>query len=696
MVSAHLGTDNGESKEDEGAALAMSGAAASTELDNDSIEVQVAPVVRESAAPPPPPPRRKTASAPVLANLSAIDQSASPATRAERAQEIVDACRKALKPVDPRAKTDPAVTARLHFEAARQLEFPLTDLEAASEHYKRALAVRPDHLPSIRGALRVALRRHDLQAALPLFDMEVERTRRPERRMGLLMQKASILSALGRPEEARNTWKQAAEFAGSNAAPFQALVLSERRAASWPSLEQAYDRLAQIASSDSRYRGAILVEWARVTDVMRNDAATAADLLRSALNADPSTLGALPALERILYIKGRWHELVEVETVLAEQTTEPALRGHVYFRMSRVLVHRLGRLDDGIAALERAYTDVPNDVGIVEEMCRLYEMSGAHSKLARALEILFSLMPEPSARAGMAYRIGRIYEEQIKEFSRAIHWYRTELERDPTHGPAASALASVYESEQQWEPLVAMRVAEAAALHDGASRAQAFHKVGELVEQRLKKPADAIGHYARALTAQPGYAPAFTAMTRLLARAGRWLELIEVYEQLATAEYDADSRLTNLFKIGRIYEDVLGDFEKAYHAYSRVLEVRSSHVEAMHSMQRVAESGALYEELIQSLELEANAAQEPTRRLALLHCAAEIKKHKLNQIDAALAVWKRILEVERTLRTGITGHGGDFQVRGTLGGVARYHAPDAAPGVGWGCPCGYAIRTRPS
>lgn len=610
------------------------------------VDVAPNPVVKESAPPPAPPPPPRRSNAPVMANLGLIERVVAPASRLERAREVVASCEKALKATEPRTKTDPLIAARLHFEAARQLEFPINDLEAAAEHYKRSLAARPDHLPSIRGARRVALRRNDIPGALPLFDMEFERTRRPERRMDLLMQKASLLSALSRADEARTTWKLAMEFAGSNAAPFQALALSERRAAAWPALEHAYERLAQIATSDSRYRGALLAEWARVADAMRSDSATAADIFRSALAADPATLGALPALERILYNKARWHELVEVQQSLAAQTTEPALRGYVYFRMSRVLVHRLGRLEDGIAVLERGYSDVPSDVGIVEELCRLYELAGAPAKLARGLEILFSLLLDPSARAGLAFRIGRVYEEQLKDPLRAGNWYLRELERDPTHAPSSSALAELYEAQEQWEPLVNMRLAEASALHDGALRAQAFTRVGELVEKRLRKPSEAIAHYARGLAAQPGFAPAFNALTRLLAQSGRWLELIEVHEQLTGEQYDADTRLTNLFKIGRLYEDTLGDHPKAYHAYSRALEVRAGHLEAMHAMQRVADSGELHEQLINALELEAGATQDPARRLALWHRAAEIRLSKLNQLEAAIGAWKKILDLD--------------------------------------------------
>ena len=600
----------------------------------------------------------------MLPNLSLLEQTVVPASRVERAQEIIESCRKALKLLDPRSKSDPGNAARLHFEAARQFEFPINDLDAAADHYKRALAMRPDHLPTIRGSRRVAVRRNDLLAALPLFDMEIERTKRPERRMDLLLQKASTLVALGRQDEARTTWKAAVEFADNNAAPFLALALAERRAAAWPSLEQAYDRLAQITSADGRHRAALLVEWARVSDVMRNDAAVACDLLRSALAADSATLGALPALGRLLYTKGRWHELVEVEAALAEQTTEPALRGYAYLRMSRILVYRLGRMEEGILALERAHADLPTEIGIIEELCRLYEAASAHSKWARGLEILFSVVQEPSARAGLAFRIARLYEEHLNDTGRAIHWYIRELERDPTYAPAAEALAALYERHEQWQALVTMRLAEAEGLRDGSLRALAFYRVGELVEQRLRKPDEAIAHYGRALVAQPGFAPAFGSMTRLLASARRWPELIEVFEQLASDQYDVDTRLTNLFKIGRLYEDALGDFPKAYHAYARALDVRSAHVEAMHAMQRVAERGELHEQLIQALELEAGSAQDPTRRLALSHRAAEVRKSKLNQLDAAIASWKHILEQDARYEPALQALATTYKVAG--------------------------------
>jgi len=372
----------------------------------------------------------------------------------------------------------------------------------------------------------------------------------------------------------------------------------------------------------------------------------------------------LPALARLLYGKARWHELVEVEAAIAEQTTEPALRGYAYWRMSRVLVYRLGRMEEGIAALERAHTDLPNDIGIVEELCRLYELAADYGKWARGLEILFSLLQEPAARAGLAFRIARLYEENLSDIGRAIHWYIRELERDPTFAPAAEALAVLYERHEQWQPLVTMRLAEAEGLQDGALRAQAFSRVGELVEQRLRKPDDAIALYSRALAALPGYAPAFNALTRLLGAARRWPELIEVLEQLTVESYDADTRLTNLFKIGRLYEDALGDFTKAYHAYARVLEVRPQHAEALHAMQRTAERGGLYEPLVEALELEANASQESGRRLSLFHRAAEIKKIQLNQLDAAIASWKHVLELDARYEPALHALAGAYKSAG--------------------------------
>ena len=57
--------------------------------------------------------------------------------------------------------------------------------------------------------------------------------------------------------------------------------------------------------------------------------------------------------ERLLEAHQRWRDLVQVLQKEASQATDPAVRGMALYRMGRVLVDRLGNVDEGVAALEK-------------------------------------------------------------------------------------------------------------------------------------------------------------------------------------------------------------------------------------------------------------------------------------------------------------------------------------------------------
>src|SRR5207248_3270025 len=131
---------------------------------------------------------------------------------------------------------------------------------------------------------------------------------------------------------------------------------------------------------------------------------------------------------------------------------------------------------------------------------------------------------------------------------------------------------------EHWTALIAMHLGEAGASRDNARRAAAHARVAEILEQRLGNVDQAVEHHTRALGPVPGYAPAFKALSRLYATAGRFRELAELYERAVDQAKDGDSKITYLFKIGRIQEDSLGAPLTALAAYRRILDIDPGHL----------------------------------------------------------------------------------------------------------------------
>ncbi|HEY5957738.1 MAG TPA: hypothetical protein VIV60_14340, partial [Polyangiaceae bacterium] len=529
-----------------------------------------------------------------------------------------------------------------------QCEYPLRNLPRAVEEYRRAILLRPDHAPSIRGARRVLFQLGDLAGAVQLFDAEVRLVSNPKRRAELLLQKADCLQQLNRDAEWLKTLTAAAELVPNDVGVIMSEVLGERRAGNPATLDRALARLVEATASEPKLRAIVLSQRARLAEVVQKDSKSAIELYRAALAADVHAPAVVPALERLYYAEGRYNELAEVTALAAKQALTEQGRALALQRLSQIHLDELGRMEDGVAAIERAHADLPTDVVILEDLIGAYERSGKSAQLAAALERLYGLHGDPEGRAGIAYRIGRLYETALKDQTKAAIWYARELDRNPADTAALEALGGLYAQHDQWKPMVQMRLAEAEACQDGPRRAAAFAAVARIMESKLGDPGEACRLHARALAADSAFVPSFIALERLLGAFGRHTELIKWLEQTVEATNDADERNALLFKIGRIEEDMLGNARAAFLTYERITGTSGTHIqlEALHAMQRAAERGQLWVELARAIEQEASLSKDTHKRAALLHRAAEVYADELDEIDGACTRFKRVLDIE--------------------------------------------------
>lgn len=573
-----------------------------------------------------------------------------------RARAIIAACEDAIKSVT-RDKKDAEQSARWHYEIARQSEYPLGDLERAAEEYQRAVSLRPDHVPSIRGARRVLLRQGNSSQALQWFDAEVRLVGKPKRRADLLLQKAECLSKLNRDAEIPKTLSAALEILPTDVGVAAASVLAERRAGNPTTLDRALSQFVEASSADPKLRAVLLAERARIAEAVRKDTKAAIELYRAALTADRQAPGVVGALERLYYQEARHNELAEVTALAAQQAPTEQGKALALQRLSQLLLERLGRINEGISAIEQAHAGLPTDIAILEDLIHAYERNGKSAQLATALERWYALQTDVKASAGVAYRIGKIHEHALEDDVRAATWYARELERSPADAAALEALGGLYTKHSQWKQMVQMRLAEAEACQNGARRAYALSAVARIVESKLKDADEACRLYARALAAHSSYAPAFLSLERLLGAAGRHAELVKLYEQAIESSADLDERNALLFKVGRIQEDILGNPRAAYGAYERVAGQGSAHAqfESLHSMQRAAERGQLWMELVRALENEASLIKDPQKKLALLHRAAEVVAEELGEVDGASTRYKKVLELDAKFEPTLLG-----------------------------------------
>lgn len=640
---------------------------------------------RRSAPPrpssPPPPPVQPTAQSPI--RRAELQSAVAAPQTLERMEVTLDATTllnvagaiaQSGLPAEPRARAardllaalgqelaqnpKPFRAGRLHFEMGRLYEAPLGETTEAVEHYQHAHSLLGDHLPAIRGARRGLLALGRAQEALPLFDAEIRLTAEPERKAQLFYEKGCLLEdQLGQRKEARDAFESALDLGPADVTRLKGVERIQSVSRSWDELSRSLEREANLVQGDVRHRAAVIAARARLFESHRRDAATATELYQRALEGDPQTLSALHALKRLHYSHQRWRDLIAVLSREAELASDSAVRALCYYRMGRLFLDRLGILDEGVRALERAAAENPDDAMILEELARAYELARRPQELAGVLERLAESTSSTAERLGHYQRIGELYETALRDEAQAIDWYERARALDRAHVPVLQALSKLYAQRGAFEPLIDVHVGEAEAVQDPARRAAAHARIAEIYELKLDNAEQAMAHHARALGLLPGYSASFKALVRLLSHAGRYTELVELYERAVDRGSDAETKVTYLYKIGRLYEDALNAPDQAVVAYRRLLEVAPQELAALHSLQRAAENARLFEELIAALELEAERTGDRRRKLELYHRAGEVAETDLGDESRAIGLYKRAIELDKTYAPGYSALG---------------------------------------
>lgn len=563
-------------------------------------------------------------------------------SEATRAEEFLKRAEGEL-PTRPHA----ASRARIRFECGRLCEAVLGKPEDAIGHYRKALVDNPAHVPSIRALRRLLLTKGEYGASVPLFDAQIAATRAPAARAALLYEKGRLLEdRLGQRREGREAFAAALELNPGDAALLKAVTRAELAARAWDALDKTVEQSVATVKNDSRHRAALLVDRARIAESRRKNLAQAAELYQAALDADPRSDAAVHALKRLHYSHQRWRDLIGVLEREADQVADPNARAMALYRVGRIEIDKLGNLEQGTHALERALGVVKDDRLVLEALMRAYEAMQNHTALSNVLARLSDLAQTDAERIAYLTRGAQLFEDQLGDDKTAVAWYEKALSFDRAHAPALAALSRLYGRTKSWESLLAICAGEAEAARDPHRRAYAYARMAEILEKELGKPDMALQHHARALGVVPGYAASFKALVRLYTAGRKYAELVELYERAVDLASDTETKVTYLFKIGRVHEDALGDSHAALTAYRRILTIDAGHVGAVHAAQRAAERGGLFRELVDMLEIEAKLVKDAKERLMLLHRAGEVAEHDLGDDAVALGLQRRVLELE--------------------------------------------------
>ncbi|HLL22840.1 MAG TPA: hypothetical protein VK427_11945, partial [Kofleriaceae bacterium] len=417
------------------------------------------------------------------------------------------------------------------------------------------------------------------------------------------------------------------------------------------------------------------------------------------LRLDPENVRANEELAGKFRALGRWNDLI---SVLTRRSEAPDLPDDERVRLLREIAdlwaERFGNFANAVKPLERILEVAPaGSEHFVEAVHRLKEIYTKRRQWRALIDLLGreSRVSDGDDRRAKQSEMARLAAERLGDSRLAIEIYNTVLaEAGADHAETLAALASLYEREKRWMPLVEVLHRQAnAAFADTEKKRETIailEKLGQVYADRLSAPQAGATVWQQVLDLDPNHARGLRTLRELYAMAGDFAGLERLYARLGQQEELVDALLGIADRIEgkqqrlplveraaqlaqqraeaaaagtvtvasskpsrRARRDSDGSpaqqaLERARQVWERVLAIEPHHVGAASALVPIYTAQEKWARLITVLEIELAAAPDPTAKLAKIAQIRQLTEQKLASRTLAFAWTLRAFDLDPT------------------------------------------------
>ncbi|HUH00576.1 MAG TPA: tetratricopeptide repeat protein [Kofleriaceae bacterium] len=452
------------------------------------------------------------------------------------------------------------------------------------------------------------------------------------------------------------------------------LEVSDEEPAALESLDRLYsaEKLpAELVSVLQRRADAASTEAARVAllhriaDLQERELRNPTEAIaayRAVLNVADADGAALDALERLYRGEEDWSELSSILLRRIELTTDPDARRALRFSAAEVSDSRLNDAFEAIAQLNAVLDDDSSDTEALAELDRIFQRDQMWIELVDVLDKRAELEVDVAARAELGFRAADVVGKELLDLERSLDRYAMVLQVDPKHPGARKALDALtrnedmlarasavlerlYLNEADFDAVAALYERRLAVpAHDLELRKQQYARLVELHEVSRGDPASAFAVLARAMAEAPDDTRVHAELERLAATRGSWDELVELFEKRLADTMDAELEYVFAAKLASLYEEALGDLDRAASCWRRALDVANDEREPLAALDRIYGRASKFEELAEILAREAEASLDADEQASFLFRLGDVREQSLEDPAGAVSAYRDVLD----------------------------------------------------
>lgn len=535
---------------------------------------------------------------------------------------------------------------------------------AAMEHFMRSEENREKVARLLEPHLLQAEQWKTLAWALTIV---LENTAEPQERYALYMRLAEIYSE--RLGDERVTFKTLCAALREHPAKVELWERLERMAGQLDMLPELAERFEEAYRSErlgDEARLALAHRISHLLDTTLGQMAKAAPYYKTVFEADPNSAKAFEALEGYYTNEEKWEDLLRLyrEAIDGGSTVYSLLD----FQLKVCFI--LEEVKQDVNAAISAYRGVteldPGNTQAVRALSLLYEEAGMWQELSDLLFDQLGRSEGEDARA-LRFRIGEIAERELHRREDALEQYELVLLEDPDNLRAQEALERLleipnlrmrvakvlertYEHQGAAEPLARVLVIELENEElDTPERVGILMRVADLRERRLSDPKGAFEVLCRALREDPAHADARINLARLADEEGFFEQYAALLDEVIPRVVEDVPLAAGLMtEVAQIYDEQLGELDKALEAYRRLLSLDPENAQtalvAVEALERILSGNEDWLGLLDVLRTKVRLLGDPVEEKSVLHRMAELEESVLERIPRAVGLFREILE----------------------------------------------------
>jgi len=561
---------------------------------------------------------------------------------------------------------DPAERVDALLQAAETSEVGLEDADAAFEMLARALraGVASEDLPRVLSDFeRLALSTERFADCVATLSEVAPELLELELRIELRMRAAAMArDRLGDGALAREQYRKVLEQQPDHAAALDELLSLAERAGDHRELVDLLRRKAELCDQRDQ-RSELLIRQAQLFETQVQDFDAAIDAYDRALGENDHP-DAYRGLERLYREAARWDDLATLyEREIDQRVGEPAT---VRYELGLLCLRRLNEPFRALDQFREALALDPDHeptVLVLEELVERpdYRTAAAEllepiylrrmqwAKVTGIIEARLDGEQDPTQRLELLRHLGDVQESHLEDLEGALETYGRLFSEDPHDERSQEKLTRLARSLGRWSRLAEIFHATLQRVEvDDGTTADLALTTARLYDERLEQLEEAASYYRRALAYDPSHREAGTALAEVLAKSGRWRDLLELDRERESFAEDDDDRIAILHEIARVEVEELKAAADGVVTFGRILEIAPTDRLATTRLDELLERLGRWDDLARHIEFQVDNSEDAKTSIALRQRLGEITESKLKDVSRALDLYEDVLADEPT------------------------------------------------